>query len=305
VSRVVLTGATGFVGCSVLNALLEAGDEVCAVARRRGPDRVGVKWCEADLLAGCELVEACQPEILLHLAWYGEHGKFWSSVENVPWVEASLALLRAFADAGGRRAVVAGTCAEYQWGGEQDMNEHDSPLVPLTLYGVCKDALRRVASAYASESALELAWGRLFFLYGPREQPARLVPGVIRALLAGERVATTAGTQIRDFMHVQDVAAALVALVHSDVTGPVNIASGRPTSVAEVLDLIGALTGAPHLIDRGARPTPAFEPTRIVADVGRMEHEVSFRPSISLSDGLVSTVEWWRGRLHAAPATRS
>ena len=292
-----LTGATGFVGQSVLTALVEAGDEVSAVARRPGPDLADVTWYEADLLAGPELVGAVAPEILIHLAWYAEHGEFWSSIENVRWVEASLALLRAFAEAGGRRVVMAGTCAEYEWGGEQDLDEDESPLAPRTLYGVCKDALRRVAGAYASETALELAWGRLFFLYGPREQPARLVPDVIRALLVGDRAATSAGAQVRDFMHVQDAAAALVALAHSDVTGPVNIASGRATPVAEVLDLIGALTGAAQLIDRGARPMSALEPARIVADVRRLEHEVGFHPAVSLSEGLASTVEWWRSRL--------
>jgi nucleoside-diphosphate-sugar epimerase len=294
-----LTGATGFVGQSVLTALVEAGDEVLAVARRPGPDLADVTWCEADLLAGPELVGAVAPEILIHLAWYAEHGEFWSSIENVRWVEASLALLRAFAEAGGRRVVMAGTCAEYEWGGEQDLNEDESPLAPRTLYGVCKDALRRVAGAYASETALELAWGRLFFLYGPREHPARLMPDVIRALLAGERAATSAGAQVRDFMHVQDAAAALVAVAHSDVTGPVNIASGRATPVAEVLDLIGALTGAAQLIDRGARPMSALEPARIVADVRRLEHEVGFHPAVSLSEGLAATVEWWRSRLVA------
>jgi nucleoside-diphosphate-sugar epimerase len=297
-----LTGATGFVGGTVLQALVRAGDEVHAVARRRGADVPGVKWHEADLLAEVKLLGEVEPEILVHLAWYAEHGKFWSSAENVRWVDSSLALLLAFAAAGGRRAVMAGTCAEYEWGGAGKLHEQNSPLRPLTLYGVCKDALRRVACAYATEAGLDFAWGRLFFLYGPREQPERLVPAVIRALLARKRVATTAGTQQRDFMHVEDVAEAIVALAHSQVTGPVNIASGRATSVADVLDLIGALTGAGSLIDRGARPPSPLESSRIVADVGRLALEVGFQPSISLQDGLASTIDWWRECRVATPA---
>jgi nucleoside-diphosphate-sugar epimerase len=299
-SRIMLTGATGFVGSQALKALAHAGHDMHAVARQSGPELSGVTWHEADLLASAQVVNDVLPEVLVHLAWYAEHGKFWTSLENVRWVEASLAMLRAFADGGGRRAVMAGTCAEYEWGGEKDLDEHDSPLRPSTVYGICKDALRRVASAHASESGLEVAWGRLFFLYGPGEDPARLVPGVIRALLAGERAATTTGSQVRDFMHVQDVAMALVALTQSNVTGPVNVASGRGTSVAEVVDRIGALTRGANLIDRGARPTPALEPPRIVADVRRLEREVGFRPAMSLTDGLASTVAWWRGRMLAA-----
>jgi nucleoside-diphosphate-sugar epimerase len=300
VTRIVLTGATGFVGAHALKALADAGHDVHAVARNSGPKLPGVTWHEADLLASAQVLNDVRPELLVHLAWYAEHGQFWNSVENLRWVEASLALVRAFIDVGGRRAVIAGTCAEYEWGGQKDLDEHESSLWPSTLYGVCKDALRRIAAAQASESGLELAWGRLFFLYGPREDPARLVPSVIRALLTGERAATTSGTQVRDFMHVQDVAMALVALAESQVTGAVNIASGRATAVAEIIDEIGTLTGGANLIDRGALPTPALEPPRIVANVRRLEHEVGFRPGMSLSDGLASTVEWWRRGLQAA-----
>lgn len=296
-SRVLITGATGFVGAGALRPLVEAGHEVHAVGRHRGPELPGVTWHEADLLCGSQVVDDVRPELLMHLAWYAEHGKFWSSPENVRWVEASLALLRAFVEAGGRRAVTVGTCAEYEWSGEGDLNERRSPLRPATLYGVSKDALRRVGAAFASESSFELAWARLFFLYGPGEASTRLVPSVILPLLEGKRAETTIGSQVRDFMHVEDAARALVALAESDVTGPINIASGDGVPVAEVVDVIGALTERPDLLDRGARPMPAGEPPRIVADVGRLEREVGFKPGISLSAGLRSTVEWWRGRL--------
>jgi nucleoside-diphosphate-sugar epimerase len=291
-----LTGASGLVGRHALLALAESGHEVHAVARRRGPELAGVRWHEADLLAGWEVVDEVRPEVLVHLAWYAEHGRFWSSPENLPWVQASLGLLQGFAAAGGRRVVIAGSCAEYEWGGVQDLHERSSPLEPDTLYGACKDALRRIACAYAREAPLELAWARLFFLYGPGEAPGRLVPAVIRALLAGERVETTAGEQVRDFMHVEDVAEALVGLVGSDVSGAVNVASGRGVSISQVLDEIGTLIGSSELIDRGARPTPASEPPRIVADVRRLEREVGFRQRISLRDGLASTIDWWRAR---------
>jgi nucleoside-diphosphate-sugar epimerase len=91
-----LTGATGFVGRQALTALAEAGHEVHAVARRGGTDAPGVSWHEADLLAGVEVVNEVRPEVLVHLAWYAQHGRFWTSIENLRWVEASLGLLRAF-----------------------------------------------------------------------------------------------------------------------------------------------------------------------------------------------------------------
>jgi nucleoside-diphosphate-sugar epimerase len=303
---VLVTGASGFVGGPLVERLLADGEEVHALTTRarRAPDAGGVQWHSGDLLdpgALERVVGDVRPERLVHLAWYVSHGRFWSALENAEWVEASLRLLRAFVDAGGRRALLVGSCAEYSWGAQHDLDEAGTPLEPRTLYGVCKDGLRRIASAYSSEGGVELAWARLFFLYGPREQPDRLVPAVIRALIAGERVATTAGTQQRDFTHVHDVAGALAAVLRSDLTGPVNVASGRGIPVGEVLDTIGELTGAAHLIDRGARPTPASEPARIVARVERLA-EIGYRPTIGLRDGLAATIQWWREHESGAPS---
>jgi nucleoside-diphosphate-sugar epimerase len=309
VSRILVTGASGFLGRPLVERLIADGEEVHALSTRHAPgaDHAGVHWHRDDLLdpaAAARVAGEVRPERLVHLAWYVAHGRFWSALENAEWVEASLRLLRAFADSGGRRVVLVGTCAEYEWGGEQDLDELDSVLNPRSLYGVCKDALRRIAAAYAGESGLEVAWGRLFFLYGPGEQSERLVPAVVRSLIRGERVATSTGAQVRDFMHVHDAAAALVAVLQSELTGAVNIASGTGTPVAELLDTIGALTGAVDLIDRGARPASASEPPRIVASVRRLTDEARFRPSLSLRDGLAATVDWWRD-LDRLPSSRS
>jgi nucleoside-diphosphate-sugar epimerase len=212
----------------------------------------------------------------------------------VLWVERSLALLRAFAGAGGRRAVMLGSCAEYDWSAaDGPLQETSSARAPATLYGVAKDALHRVASAYADEQGFELAWGRPFFFYGPREDPRRLVAAVVRALLAGEELDTTSGRQRRDFLHVEDVAGALAALLHSTVLGPVNIASGEAVAVASVIDAIAELLGSPQLIRRGALPERP-EPQLLLADVARLREQVGFRPSFTLSDGLAETVRWWR-----------
>jgi nucleoside-diphosphate-sugar epimerase len=300
-SRVLVTGAAGFVGLPLTRLLAAQGEDVHALSTRTSAEggTSAVCWHRCDLLepgALEQVVREIQPDRLVHLAWYVAHGRFWSAPENLDWVAASLRLLRAFGDAGGRRALLVGSCAEYAWGGEHDLQER-SALDPQGLYGACKDALRRIAAAYADEAGLELAWARLFFLYGPRERPERLVPAVIRALLAGERVATSAGIQVRDFMHVDDVAAALLAVLRSDVVGPVNVASGRAATVAEVLDIIAAITGAADLIDRGARAGNASEAPRIVASVERLTDEAGFQPALSLEAGLAATIDWWRERV--------
>lgn len=294
-SRILLTGATGFIGRPVLTRLQAAGHDVHAISTRARPAGAGVTWHHADLLGRADVVADVGPEVLLHLAWYVEPGRYWTAPENIRWVEASLALLRAFAAAGGRRAVIAGTSAEYDWRAPGERcQEETTPLKPATLYGAAKHALHTAAARYAEQAGFELAWGRIFFVYGPGEPEGRLVPSVGRALLAGRPVPTTRGDQLRDFMHVEDAAAALVALAESDTTGAVNIASGDPVAVREVCDTLARLTGRPDLLQPGALPEREGDPPRLVADVARLREEVGFVPRIALYDGLAGTLDWLR-----------
>ena len=307
-SRVLVTGASGFVGLPVIAELAGRGEEVHALYAHTPPAGLnGVHWHRVDL--GSEqpadaLLAELAPERLVHLAWYVEHGRFWNASENVLWVERSLRLLRAFTAAGGCRAVMLGTAAEYDWSAaDHALRELASPLGPSTLYGVAKDGLRRISEAYAEREGLELAWGRLFFLYGPREDRGRLVASVIHSLLAGKPVETTAGTQRRDFLHVEDVAGAVVALLQSTVCGPVNIASGDPVAVAEIVDQIAQLIGRPELVLRGALPDRGEEPPLLLADIARLRDEVGFRPRWSRADGLADSIHWWEEQ-GEAPAAR-
>ncbi|MGI9099373.1 MAG: NAD-dependent epimerase/dehydratase family protein [Solirubrobacteraceae bacterium] len=297
--RVLVTGASGFIGRHALQPLLRRGFEVHAVTSREPPWQAppGVRWHRADLLAPAgpgDLLAAAAPTHLLHFAWYAEHGRFWTSAEDLRWTAATIALVQAFAERGGRRAVLAGTCAEYRWGDPGPRIEGVTPLEPATLYGTAKHATRALLQAASAELGIEFAWGRVFFLYGPGEAPGRLVASVARALLAGKRAATGDGTQIRDFLHVADVAGAFAALLDSPVTGAVNIASGEGRPLRDVIAAIGAATGREDLLDVGALPPRPGDPGELVAGVGRLRDEVGFVPAIGLRDGIEGTVAWWR-----------
>lgn len=294
-----LTGASGFVGAPTIAALLGAGHEVHAVTRRAGPPVTGVSWHEADLLETSGLIAEIEPELLVHLAWFAEHGSFWTAPENVRWVEASLALLRAFADAGGRRAVIAGTCAEYAW--THDVYAEGDECRPATLYGSAKHGLHVIAEAFAKRSGISLAWGRIFFMYGPGEAPGRLVPSLARSLLAGEPARTSAGRKLRDLLHVDDVGSAFAALTGSTVEGAVNIGSGEGIALEDLASAIAHHAGAPGRLELGSLPAREGDPPSLVADVERLSSEVGWRPSIALDRGLAETVAWWRERT-AEPA---
>ena len=298
-SRILLTGATGFIGRQAAPLLIERGYEVHAVSRSGGPELDGIHSHAADLLESGipeTLVAEVGPTHLLHLAWYAEPGEFWDSVENLRWTAASLELLGAFAASGGRRFVGAGTCAEYDWSVAGRCVEGRTPLRPATLYGACKDAMRRVVEATSRERRLSAAWGRVFFPYGPGEHSDRLVPSTALRVLQGEPAPCTEGSQVRDFLHVADAAAALVELLDSEVVGPVNVGSGEPVSVRELVGMIGDAAGRPELIELGALPSRPGEPAELLADTGRLRREVGWAPFYSLRDGIRDTVAELRAR---------
>jgi nucleoside-diphosphate-sugar epimerase len=173
------------------------------------------------------------------------------------------------------------------------LTENVTPEEPASLYGTCKNALRQMVESYSVQSGLSTAWGRIFFLYGPHEYPNRLVASVINSVLRGEEALCSHGRQIRDFMHVQDVADAFVALLESEITGTVNIATGHPVSIGDIAYKIAGQVGREDLVKLGAYSAPADEPPVILGDVRKLNNEVGWKPSISIDDGLSSSIDWW------------
>ena len=296
--RVLITGARGFVGRHCLAPLVEKQYEVHAVSRQsagvdEAPDEV--RWHSANLLEKSEissLLAAVRPTHFLHCAWFAVPGEYWTSPENFRWVETGQHLLDAFADYGGRRFVGVGSCAEYQWTGGI-CSEQETPLKPATVYGRCKNQFDRMLESFGARAGVSTAWGRLFFLYGPHEPKQRLVASVIRAILADQPALCSHGKQIRDFLYIQDAADALVALLDSDVQGPINIASGVPIAVAELVKEIAKQLERPALVKLGALPAPQDEPAVLLGDTARLSQEVRWSPQVGLKEGLARTINWW------------
>jgi nucleoside-diphosphate-sugar epimerase len=300
VGRVLVTGASGFVGRAAVAALRARGHEVHGVARTVPADIEADAWHAADLLrpgAPAAIAADLRASHLLHLAWTTAHGRFWSDPANLAWVGATCALLEAFAEAGGSRAVVSGSCAQYTWdpapSASAVLAEAGSPRIPATLYGTAKQASGELLETWAAGVGLSFAQALLFFPYGPYEEPGRLVPSVARSLLAGGEAPVSAGTQVRDFVHVEDCGAALAALLDSEASGAVNIGTGVGASVAEVATAVARLAGREDGLRLGALAS-SDGGTRVVADVGRLRDEVGFVPRHDLASGLCDAVDWWR-----------
>ncbi len=298
---VLLTGATGFIGRHCLEALVERGFTVHAVSSRgrRNETQGAVHWHHADLHNGehvLRLVAEARPGYLLHLAWDVTPGFYWNSLENLRWVRTSLGLLQAFIDGGGRRVVMAGSCAEYDWSYGY-CTETQTPLTPQTLYGVCKNALHSMITAAGREAGISTAWARLFFLFGPGEHADRLIPSVMTSLLRGEEVLCTHGDQIRDYIYVKDAARAFAALLASDVSGPVNIASGQPVFLKDLVSLAAQLHERPDLVRLGAVSAAADDPHLLLADTRRLKDAVGWEAKYSVKQGMQETLEWWKKKM--------
>jgi nucleoside-diphosphate-sugar epimerase len=290
--RVLVTGATGFIGRTALEPLRALGFEVHAVSRTGRPAGAAsageVRWHAADLLAGegPGLVRALAPTHLLHFAWYAEHGKFWDSPLNLDWLRVSLELLRAFADAGGTRFVGAGTCAEYDWSGDR-YDELETPLRPASLYGAAKASAWLTGEAFARDRGLSFAWGRVFHLFGPGEPPTRIVPALCRAHLFGEAMDCTEGTQARDFLPVEAVGEAFARLCAAGAQGAFNIGSGRGVTLREISATIASLAGAHGDVRFGARHDAG--PARLVPEISRLR-AVGWEPPAGLEEGLLRSI---------------
>lgn len=301
-NTVVLTGGTGFIGQWVIEELLKQQFDIIALIPpgETIKKQAGVTPYELDLFDFNKMQQFFKEfsgTHLLHLAWNTEHGKYWTATNNLDWVGSSLKMVALAKEAGIQRIVCAGSCAEYDWTSPSPYKELDSPIVPKTLYGVCKNATREVMETICAQGNLSFAWGRIFFLYGPGENAQRLIPYVISQLLKNEIAELSEGNQIRDFSFVQDVAAALVALLVSEVQGPVNIATGQGHSLREVTTLIAQKLNKPHLLAFGQKANNPNEPDDLIGVAHRLQQEVGYTPQTSLSEGLDKTIAWWQSQL--------
>jgi nucleoside-diphosphate-sugar epimerase len=233
-------------------------------------------------------VVSAAPTVSFHLAWRAEPVEYLTSV---PWnfesVRFGLTLVEALLEGGCQRIVCAGSCAEYELGPKH--LQEDSPTRPATLYGAAKLALGTAATLAACQSGASLTWARIFYVYGPREDPRRAVPRIVREALAGQ-ASSEHSRQHRDFLYVQDVASALATLGRHRVHGPVNVCSGQATSLHEISamaqDILRGLEASPADVDDDDSPPIVGDPSVLT--------KLGWRAQFDLRAGLTQTIAWWR-----------
>lgn len=286
--KILITGASGFIGSAVVKTLLEQNINFTAIGRSRPKHVDDSKFMQVDLTCHTitsltEIIERAECTHLLHLAWYVEPSKFWSAQENMDWVAYSITLFSAFHKAGGRTIVSTGSCAEYTDSNET-LYETESDASPNTLYGTAKLSLKNVASAWALEHSVDFRWARIFFAYGPGMPNAKLIPSLIRSLNGTEPLFSVNASDRRDFIYIDDIAKAILCLLASPKNGTFNVCSQQGHSVFEILDVLRELTGY------------NVEPIKMIANkstsntpiIGSNSHlkEIGWQPHYDLVSGL-------------------
>jgi nucleoside-diphosphate-sugar epimerase len=300
--RLLLTGASGFIGTALLQRFIREGWQVDAVRRTPdAPDTHGVRWHRCDLwdeTAMQRLLAQTRPTHLVLNAWISTPGVFWSSPDNQRWLDATTALLHAFGAQGGRSVLGLGSCAEYDWSAAQFI-EGTTAERPATAYGQAKLVACQRLFTLADTYGFRAAWGRIFMPYGAGDAAERLIPSLIRQLVHHEPIALSAGTQQRDFIAVDDVAEAVARLLRREASGVFNLGTGVATSlrdlagmIAQQLDGFAPLAAGAHhqqWLQWGALPERA-EPPVLVADISKLRQQLGWQPEISLKAGLTPLI---------------
>jgi len=288
--KVLLTGATGFLGHYVAKILKIQGIDFVTVGRRALS--TNTKHIAADILtidSFDKVVEVAQATHLIHLAWYTEHGKYWSSPVNDKWAEATVKLIEAFCNSEGKGVVVAGTCAEYDWSYGY-CSENMTLIKPQTLYGHAKDKTRKLVLSICNQNNVSCAWGRIFFPYGIEDHPQRLIPSLISVFRGQRPPFGVNSSQYRDLLYVHDVAEAFIFLLLSEKIGVFNISSGIPVQIIDVVYKIAAILNAnPKTILDLATERPG-EPNLLVGKNSKLK-SLGWKPKYTLDEGLVETIK--------------
>lgn len=292
--RVFVTGGTGFIGRRIVESLLLQGHEVLLISRNKikyTSDRTEVAVCDLSNIDKIKsLLTDWKPQVCIHLAWYTEPGKYQNSPLNINYLCWSVNLLKLLLEIGCEKIICAGTCAEYEF---SEMLLTESSLIsPQSLYAASKSSLYLTGKELVKLYGASFIWARIFFPYGPGDDPRRAVAATIRALKNNEEFKASNGNQIRDYLYVDDIANAFVNLLESEADGCFNICSGNPVAVKELMVEIGEAMGKASLLKFGAIPHKEWDPPFICGDNSKLK-TLGWEPLHSLMDGIQITVDWW------------
>jgi nucleoside-diphosphate-sugar epimerase len=296
-TRILVTGAGGFVGAAVVKAAVAAGHEVVALVRNDTSrltsiaDRISMQRVDlADTTAVAALLHSAKPAIVIHSAWEGVGGALRSGDIQLDNIRTTVALADAAIAAGARKFVGIGSQAEY---GRYDRKivETDLPQ-PTMLYGAAKLAACHLAAQRCREAGMAFAWLRLFSVYGAGDNSNWLIPSAAVALVRGKPPLCTAGTQKWDYLHIDDVADGVLAAATSDrATGVFNLSSGNPVAVRQIVETLRDFAAPELELNFGVIPFGPDQIMHLDGDNGRLRAATGWSPRVPLAEGLRQVVD--------------
>lgn len=287
--KILLTGPTGFIGSAFTRLALSRGHQVAGliIPSEHIPTKVSnqnLVWLRGTLdQAPWSEIAAFEPNVCVHTAWITTPGVYLESPENECFRDASFQFIRKVVGTGAHHVIGLGTCIEYQIT-ERPLNEDSTPIAPTTLYARCKNELRLALETEAKAHGFSFCWSRVFYPYGPGEHPSRLCSAVIQKLQRGEKITLKTPQSTKDYIYIDDLAAALLAVVENGFKGCINFGTGTGTAVRNVAQIIGRLTGKSELIEEATHPDPDPFPF-VVADAARIK-SLGWRPAVVLEEGV-------------------
>lgn len=251
-----------------------------------------IYWHQVDLTNKDQIDDVfnkIKPRYLLHLAW-DVSKKDYNDNHHYQWVKIGIDLIEAFNRNGGKRIVASGTCAEYDWK-YGCCSEKFTPIKCENAYGQSKHSFQLILESFSRENNLSYAWGRIFFAYGPGMNKNSLIPYTVDNLKKNKDVKIMNGNLIRDFIYIDDIADIFVKLLNSDFVGPINVSTGNPIKLSEIVNKIGDYFGKRELIDFNQNDSKNYDSHCVLGDNYRLYKYLQWQPKFSFEEGLKKTIE--------------
>lgn len=306
-ARVLVTGATGFIGSHLVRRLVADGSEVHALTSTVSSiyparlldlqDRVQLHEGNlTDRSAMDAVVERVRPSVVFHLGAYTHVGKSWRRVDECIQanVQGTVNLLQALDGTGYERFVYTGTSEIY---GDIDVPFSEEDVVnPISPYSVSKYAGERYCRMFHQGYGWPVVMVRPFNAYGPWQTPDRVIPEIIGRAVRGEVLKMTQGRQTREFNYVEDLVDGFVLLgTVPGIEGELfNLGCGEEVSMRDLATTILDLMGNPITPEFGALADRPTEIWRMFCDSSKARSRLGWEPKHTLVDGLRKTIEWYR-----------
>lgn len=296
--RIVITGATGFIGSAILEEFLRVGAQVTVLLReesdcQRISSKTGFESLIYHSLSDQNIIEgikAFQPNVFIHCAWRGvggdERNEDFQIVDNIPLTLDSVKLAKV---TGCKQWIGLGSQAEY--GNQNRVLDEGAPLLPTTIYGRAKLSAGIAALALCDTYGITGTWMRVFSTYGPGDAPYWFIPYVLKEFMADRVPKLTGCEQLWDYLHVSDAARAIVAVASNGAGGIFNLGSGTALQLKDYIELMRISVRSNLSPEYGAIPYRNDQVMHLQADIRKLEKEVGWQPIIQFGEGIDGVVE--------------